>query len=168
MTETRNEAGPETHGTSSSYQEAFCKNNCEHYELWKAGNRQHCFACKARAFHGYLEKAGYKIVRSSTLSMNEYQVMASKSMQPQCNNFKYLGLGLAGETGEFCDKLKRLIRGDGAPSDDLIEEGGDILWYLSQLFSLFLIDMEDAARRNLKKLDSRMDRGVISGKGDNR
>jgi len=49
-----------------------------------------------------------------------------------------------------------------------VDEGGDVLWYLSQLFDLLHIDMDTAARRNIKKLESRMDRGVIAGRGDNR
>ena len=102
------------------------------------------------------------------MKLNEYQKLAAKSMLPQCRNINYLGLGLAGETGELCDKLKRIIRGDGKIDDDLLDEIGDCLWYLSQLSLLLRVDFETIAKRNIAKLDARMAQNTIAGKGDKR
>ena len=148
---------------------AFCADiNCEHKDLRESGIKSQCEGCFAYRFHDYLCDQKFMIVKDPPMSMDKYQQLASRSMQPQCRSYQYLGLGLAGEVGELCDKLKRVIRGDGKLDDGLIDEGGDVLWYLSQLFALLKIPMSLAAKRNIEKLKDRMDRGVIAGKGDTR
>ena len=102
------------------------------------------------------------------MNLNEYQKAAAKSMQPKCRNLNYLGLGLAGEAGEICDKLKRIIRGDGKIDDDLLYECGDLLWYLSQLVYFLKVDLEKVAQMNIEKLEKRMAKNTIAGKGDKR
>jgi NTP pyrophosphatase (non-canonical NTP hydrolase) len=102
------------------------------------------------------------------MELNEYQKLAAKSMLPQGRNINYLGLGLAGETGELCDKLKRIIRGDGVLDDTVLNECGDILWYLSQLAAFWHVDLDYIAQMNLEKLDKRMQENTIAGKGDKR
>lgn len=102
------------------------------------------------------------------MELNEYQTKASAFMNPQCSNYAYLSLGLAGECGEVCDKLKRLIRGDGKIDDTLLYELGDVLWYLSQLSDFFKISLEQVAQTNIDKLTARKDSGTICGTGDKR
>ena len=84
-------------------------------------------------------------------------------------------LGLAGETGEVLEKIKKMIRDkDGVfsptPEDleELKKELGDVLWYLSALAFYNGIDLDDVARANLDKLRSRKERNQIHGSGDNR
>lgn len=80
----------------------------------------------------------------------------------------YNSLGLAGETGEFIEKVKKRIR-DGVFDPKLAAlELGDVLWYLSQLASDLGFTLEEVARMNLKKLADRKARGVIHGSGDER
>ena len=102
------------------------------------------------------------------MELNEYQQLAAQSMLPQCRNINYLGLGLAGETGELCDKLKRIIRGDGKLDDSVLQECGDVMWYISQLALFFHVDLDTIARMNIEKLNKRMQNGTIAGKGDKR
>jgi NTP pyrophosphatase (non-canonical NTP hydrolase) len=87
----------------------------------------------------------------------------------------YVMLGLAGETGEISNKVKKLIRGDKGGFElnseirkELIFEAGDVLWYLSQLAHELGVTLEEIARLNLAKLNSRKERNVIKGTGDNR
>jgi len=48
----------------------------------------------------------------------------------------YALIGLAGETGEFLDLLKKKHwHGADVPSDRLIEEAGDVMWYVALLAS---------------------------------
>lgn len=82
-------------------------------------------------------------------------------------------LGLVGESGEFADKIKKIIRDHaGKLTDDdrteLIKEVGDILWYVNSVAHLLGSSLEDVARINNEKLASRANRGVIGGSGDNR
>lgn len=84
-------------------------------------------------------------------------------------------LGLAGETGEVIEKIKKMIRDkDGVfhatpeDLDELKKELGDVLWYLSAIAFYNGIELEDVATTNLDKLVSRQERNKIHGSGDNR
>jgi NTP pyrophosphatase (non-canonical NTP hydrolase) len=102
------------------------------------------------------------------MNLNEYQKMAAETMLPQCANLTYLGLGLAGETGEFCEKLKKRIRGDGVTEEEAMQELGDVLWYVGMLAMIMGHDLETVAKMNLVKLSKRKANGKIKGSGDNR
>ena len=83
---------------------------------------------------------------------------------------EYPALGLAGEAGEVCEKVKKILRGD-ALEQDLSKEAlslelGDVLWYLAAMCWELNISLDDVARRNLEKLQGRRSRGTIKGSGD--
>lgn len=85
----------------------------------------------------------------------------------------YPALGLAGESGEVLEKLKKILRDkEGTISpEELIEikkELGDALWYLTTLASELNLCLEDIATSNIEKFLDRRARGVTSGSGDNR
>lgn len=89
------------------------------------------------------------------------------------NGLAYVALGLAGEAGEFANKVKKIWRDQGGKitqenKDILIQELGDILWYLSNAASELDKSLGEAAENNIQKLFSRKDRGVLGGSGDNR
>lgn len=85
----------------------------------------------------------------------------------------YTALGASNEAGEVAGKVKKILR-DGwgdRPMEkkiQILDEVGDVLWYLSQVCNELGMDLSEAADRNLKKLNSRKERGVIQGNGDNR
>lgn len=86
-------------------------------------------------------------------------------------NFTYPALGLAGETGEVCEKLKKVIRDNGGVvSDDrralIAKELGDVLWYIAALSTELNLSMEEIAAGNLAKLAARKAEGKIHGSGD--
>jgi len=83
-----------------------------------------------------------------------------------------LCLGLAGETGEVCDKLKKHIR-VGADvktidSDGLKKELGDILWYLTSITDELGFTLDDVINANVAKIRGRIKRNILYGSGDNR
>ena len=85
----------------------------------------------------------------------------------------YSCMGLAGETGELIEKIKKVMRNDnGQISDEKREliklEIGDVLWYLSQVARFCDIAFDDAAKANVEKLADRRARGVIRSEGDAR
>lgn len=109
------------------------------------------------------------------MTFDDYQKKSRKTaLYPdRDNNFIYPTLGLAGETGEIAEKIKKIIRDDGMRVDDekreaLEKELGDVLWYVSQLATELGLSLEDIAAKNLEKLFSRLERGKLSGSGDNR
>jgi NTP pyrophosphatase (non-canonical NTP hydrolase) len=113
------------------------------------------------------------------ITMNEYQVAAVGSAEyPDIGkNLIYPALGLAGETGEAVDKIKKLWRNHGITSADgltteqkmeLAKEIGDVLWYAAALCGELGLPMGLVAKMNLEKLADRKARGVIKSEGDNR
>ena len=82
-------------------------------------------------------------------------------------------MGLAGETGEIAEKIKKVIRDKGGKINlrdkkELSKELGDVLWYLANLATELGLSLEEIARDNLAKTSSRKKRNRLHGKGDNR
>lgn len=109
------------------------------------------------------------------MTFEEYQKLSRKTAAyPKIGeNFVYPLLGLAGESGEVAEKLKKVCRDKGGvvteeTKKEIAKELGDVLWYLSQLATELDIPLEEVAKMNLEKLFSRLERGAIKGDGDNR
>ena len=109
------------------------------------------------------------------MTPNEYQTAAlSTAIYPNMGqNFVYPLLGLCGESGEVADKLKKVIRdNDGVLTDPVRDavalELSDVAWYLAVLAFELDYTLEEVMQMNLDKLNSRKERGVLSGSGDNR
>lgn len=110
------------------------------------------------------------------MTFEEYQKISRKTAiyKDADKNFIYPTLGLVGEAGEVAEKIKRILRGenDGIINKEIrveIEkELGDVLWYLAQLATELNVSLEEVAEKNIEKLQSRLERGVLHSAGDNR
>lgn len=85
----------------------------------------------------------------------------------------YVAGGLAGEAGEFANKVKKLIRDNAGfvydhETRELAKELGGTLWYISQAAKEIGWNLEDIAALNLMQLADRAERGKIKGSGDDR
>lgn len=110
----------------------------------------------------------------TNMKLNDYQEQASKTaIYHEANKVIYPALGLAGEAGEVADKTKKILRDDNgfvteARREGLKKEIGDCLWYIAAICRDLGLSLEDVAQTNLDKLNSRKERGVLGGSGDNR
>lgn len=108
------------------------------------------------------------------MELSEYQRESRRTAQyPREFWLAYPALGLAGESGEVADDIKKVIRDDGARvtrerREAVAKELGDVLWYLAQLATELELDLDSIAQENLEKLASRKRRGVLQGAGDER
>jgi len=110
------------------------------------------------------------------INFREYQAGAFKTaVYPDKGegNWTYAGLGLAGETGEISEKLKKAIRDDkGVVTDErraaIKKELGDVLWYVAALCTELKLDMQEVAEENLAKLAKRKEESKLHGDGDDR
>ena len=109
------------------------------------------------------------------MDFKKYQEKSRKTAKyPEAgNNFVYPTLGLAGESGEVAEKIKKVIRDKGGKIDDetrelIKKELGDVLWYVAQLATELGLSLDDVASHNIEKLYSRLERDKLNGSGDNR
>ena len=89
------------------------------------------------------------------------------------DNLIYPVLGLLGEAGEIANKVKKIHRDHGGEMTEeiqssLVDEIGDVLWYLAAVAHELGFRLEDIAELNLTKLAHRKNKGTLTGSGDNR
>jgi NTP pyrophosphatase (non-canonical NTP hydrolase) len=103
---------------------------------------------------------------------DEYQYhTGSTAIYPEEKALEYLALGAVGEAGEVAGKIKKIIRGDKKLEEvreAILDEVGDVLWYLARMCKELDSDLGVVADSNLRKLASRQSRNVIKGDGDTR
>jgi len=76
-----------------------------------------------------------------------------------------LCMGLAGETGEVIDYLKKVgFQGHEFKKEKLISEMGDMMWYFAMLCNYFNINFEDILKTNIEKLKTRYPKGFDTEK----
>ena len=84
-----------------------------------------------------------------------------------------LSLGVCGEAGELAEKIKKLYFNKKMKMTDhdkelITKEMGDTLWYLAALADRFDVRLSDIIHDNIEKLESRKERDLLSGDGDER
>ncbi|HSW37803.1 MAG TPA: nucleoside triphosphate pyrophosphohydrolase family protein [Candidatus Saccharimonadales bacterium] len=82
-------------------------------------------------------------------------------------------MGVGGEAGEVLEKWKKIVayKNGKISEEDLAElakEMADVVWYVAILAHSLGLSLDDIMQKNLSKLADRKQRGVITGKGDNR
>ena len=105
------------------------------------------------------------------IDVDDYQTKAMKFRLPTANA-TYALLNLAGEVGEVTSLAAKFIRdGDQYPEDfrkSMKKELGDIMWMVAAVAADNGLLMSDVCRGNMDKLQSRKDRDVIKGSGNER
>ena len=76
------------------------------------------------------------------------------------------GVGLAAESGEFLEIVKKMVF-QGKPWNDdnrehLIIELGDVMWYVAQACIALDVSFDDVIRGNVRKLEKRYPGGTFS------
>ena len=114
------------------------------------------------------------------MDLNEYQRLTSTTavynvgattQQSEEAGVVYCAVALCGESGELANKVKKILRRDKSLIEQapaLVDELGDVLWYVAQFAECLGINLEEVARLNLQKLAMRKAKGTIHGEGDQR
>lgn len=92
------------------------------------------------------------------LDFNEYQKAAFDLISEDGRKDMVTNgvLGLAGESGECCDIVKKFkFQGHDLDKEHLKDELGDVLWYIAETASGLGITLEEVAQYNLDKLHKR-------------
>ena len=97
------------------------------------------------------------------MTINEYQSLALRTMNPAFDERDMLlngVMGLCGESGEAIDLVKKHLH-QGHPLDraGLLKELGDIAWYLAETAHALDADLETVLQMNIDKLRRRYPEG---------
>jgi NTP pyrophosphatase (non-canonical NTP hydrolase) len=117
-------------------------------------------------------------------TLNNYQNLAVETAlykgQGEFQGFCYVLFKLAGEAGEICEKMGKLLRDNGVewgsnpkewPEEirlNFKKEFGDVFWYIAAGMKELGYTLQDCGETNVAKLQSRQERGVVHGSGDDR
>lgn len=106
------------------------------------------------------------------LSMKQYQQLAARTAGAGEEGERrqiIAALGLAGEAGEFANLVKKMTaHGHPTSADELADELGDVLWYLSEAVTACGLDLETVAQMNVDKLRRRYPQGFSQARSINR
>ena len=94
---------------------------------------------------------------------DQYQEAAKRTLNTKIEAryiLANLGMGLAGEAGEVCDYLKKVVfQGHQLDPAKVSEELGDVLWYLANVAEAAGLSLGDIAEQNIAKLRKRYPNG---------
>jgi len=124
---------------------------------------------------GLMYAEHFKELLSTTVSCdiyaNEYQAKAMRTMSEKTLADPVLNgaLGLAGESGEVADHVKKARFQDHTLDPDyIINELGDILWYVATTAFGLGVPLSDVMKRNIQKLLDRYPHGFEAERSINR
>lgn len=106
------------------------------------------------------------------MDIMEYQEKAERTVNKNLKGMDQslnLLIGVNGEIGEVTELFKKCIyHGHNLCIKDLVEELGDVLWYITNIATLYGIPMTYILDENIKKLKERYPEGFSKEKSINR
>ena len=94
-----------------------------------------------------------------SLTLDEYQVLAARTINPggsMAGDLVVGVLGLCGEAGEAAEIVKKFaFHGHPLDTEKVLEEIGDVLWYLAAVATALNIDLSRVGLENINKLIAR-------------
>ena len=106
------------------------------------------------------------------MTLNEYQKLAMTTLNRDLSEREVLlnsVMGLCGESGEVIDCVKKHIcHGHDLNREHLIEELGDVAWYLAEAAYALGVDLDAVCEGNIAKLKKRYPEGFDKERSINR
>lgn len=97
------------------------------------------------------------------MTINEYQNLAMRTLNPELNRRDVLinsVMGLCGESGEAIEIVKKhLAQGHELDKEHLVKELGDVAWYLAEAATALDVPLEQVFQSNIDKLKKRYPQG---------
>lgn len=110
--------------------------------------------------------------RGNTMTPNEYQSAAMRTSSKKITIVEHIvngALGLAGESGEVADIVKKaMFQGHAIDKEHIAKELGDVLWYVAETATAIGYDLETIMQMNIDKLMKRYPDGFSADRSQNR
>lgn len=91
--------------------------------------------------------------KGTSVELNHYQREAAEFAVPLAKNLNYLIPGLAAEAGEVAGVFAKAVRKGLDPDKaKILDELGDVLWFVALTAKQIDVTLEDVARANISKL----------------
>jgi NTP pyrophosphatase (non-canonical NTP hydrolase) len=105
--------------------------------------------------------------------INKYGAHVMKSwFPPKIKKYRtdlsIMGFGLAGESGEVMEHLKKYLRDGTLNEEALKKELGDVVFYWARICRYFGFSPSSVLDAQIEKTKGRKKRGTQRGSGDNR
>jgi len=113
----------------------------------------------------------YLVKEQSKITLEDYQNDVKRTIRPtSIEKLLNMGaLGLAGESGEVVDLVKKyLYHGHALDKEKIKEELGDVLWYLTMLGGLVDVSLTEIMSANVQKRQKRYPNGFSKERSVNR
>lgn len=93
---------------------------------------------------------------SGATDLRDYSQIIERLSKPETARMMHYLVGLCTETGELQDQFKKhVMYGKELDRVNIIEESGDLIWYLSRLLELVGSSFEEIMEKNNAKLKAR-------------
>lgn len=103
------------------------------------------------------------------MSPEEYTLLAQRTASEESDNETHYALGICTEAGEIAHAVKAHIAyGQPLDRENIIEEMGDLCWYLANLMRITWTNWEEVWERNVQKLRKRYPDGFSEAAAINR
>ena len=94
------------------------------------------------------------------MKLEEYQNFVKSTAHKRDDAYWYACLGMAGETGEVIEIIKKVVRDkesvvDSGDLHNLRLEIGDVLWYMTRLLNELGLTLDEVIAANVEKLTHR-------------
>ncbi|TCO69534.1 nucleoside triphosphate pyrophosphohydrolase family protein [Marinisporobacter balticus] len=97
------------------------------------------------------------------MKLNDYQKKAMRTdvkLEDEKQNILNAAMGMSGEAAETLEHMKKvLFQGHKLDKAKLIEETGDVFWYVAKMAEALGIDLSCIASYNIAKLEARYPKG---------
>lgn len=90
--------------------------------------------------------------------MNDYQLLAGRTMNPDLSDFdtmQHALHGMVGEIGEIHSLFQKVYQGHDIDVVHLKKELGDLLWFVSEFATINRWELSEIAQMNIDKLKAR-------------
>lgn len=105
------------------------------------------------------------------MTINEYQGLAMRTSGAETSRDRLVNgvMGLNGEAGEVIDIVKKhLFQGHPLEEEKIIDELGDVMWYIASIATSLNMPLELVLEHNIAKLKKRYPEGFSEDKSVNR